>query len=163
MHYTELKSLPAKRMRSYGQVVLGVKVDDDRRWDGIPENRPWMLGELVRLHELSGDSVVGVPGEESTAKDVGKTKTEDEGRIKILIHPDEDQPEYVYLGHNGDNVLIQRDEEVMLPIRFFECLRHAKMDITEFDEFGDVRKVRSVPRYHYTVLETPVGVDASAL
>lgn len=154
MHYKDLKSLPAKRMRVYAATVLGIKVDGDASWDAVSENRPRMLEAMIAKHEEMSDPVLGVPGEDKEAKAVGQTR-KDEERIKILIHPDENQPEYVYLGHNGDNCLVQRDEEVALPMRFFECLRHARMDVTEFDELGEVRKVRSVPRYHYTVIEAP--------
>ena len=161
MHYKDLKAFPAKRMRVYAVSVLGIKVEGEPRWDAESRNRPWMLEQLIAKHAEMSDVVVGVSGERQDAKEVGVTRKA-EGRIKILIHPDDGQPEYVYLGHNGDNVLVQRDEEVMLPMRFFECLLHARMDVTEFDEQGEVRKVRSVPRYHYTVIEAPEGFGTTA-
>ena len=160
MHYSELKTLPTVRLRAYARDVLGAKLESDERWARDKVNRPWMLEMICQLHNETSNPIQGIPGSEKAAIEVGKEKR-GESRVKVLIHPDEMQPEYVFLGHNGDNVMVQRDVEVMLPLRFLECLRHARMDVTEFDKEGEIRRVKSIPRYHYTVLEAPQ--EAAAL
>lgn len=71
---------------------------------------------------------------------------------KVTIHSGEDKGEKgdVFLSHNGNAILIQRDKEVIISDRHLECLNHSVIETMVRGEDRVERPVK-IPRFAYNV------------
>lgn len=73
-------------------------------------------------------------------------------KVRVTIFSGEDKGDKgdVFLSHNYDPILIQRDQPVEIDARFLECLKHSVIETIVKNEQGVEVAVR-IPRYNYTV------------
>lgn len=74
-------------------------------------------------------------------------------KFKLTIHSGTDEGDKgdVFLGHNGDTFLIQRDQEAIVDERVINILKDAVIHTTIKDKDGTERAV-NIPRYSYNVM-----------
>lgn len=74
-------------------------------------------------------------------------------KVRVTIHAGGDQEEDkadVVLVHNYNQIVIQRNKEVLIPEHFVEVLENAAIDTTTQDENGVKSGIR-IPRFAFTV------------
>lgn len=79
-------------------------------------------------------------------------KVDDSKKFRVTIHSGEDKGDKgdVFLAHNFQSVLIQRDQEVILDEKFVNVLNDSVIHTITKDEDGIEKPVR-IPRYSFTI------------
>lgn len=86
------------------------------------------------------------------ADDAKAAKAEPLKKFKVTIHSGEDKGDKgdVFLAHNFNSVLIQRDKEVVIDERFVGVLNDSVIHTITKDEEGVERPAR-IPRFSCTI------------
>ncbi len=109
-------------------------------------------GQLIQALKESDED--GDNFETARQKDVQGHVEFMKGRCKILLHTQEgDMGELpVYVGFNGKDYYIPRDQEVIVPQGVYNVLRNSREGLISTDKEGNVTQ-RNTQRFPFTVLE----------
>ena len=156
IHWTwgELKVNNTRQLVAVAERDFGITGLDG----GATDRRKEYLGQVIKKAYATGVPIAGVPEEvlitlglkqgvaaaDEVDPDLADTH---EIRVRLIIHPEANQPPYITIGVNGRVIQITREEEVAIQEAYFWVLENAKTDVHQEDG-----TVKPVPRFNYTVL-----------